>query len=59
MIATYSTKDSQILETLSAIKTLEEYLNMKVSQKDWHGVSDAANDIRVLEMKIQMLEELL
>lgn len=49
----------RITDVLSAIKTLEEYLNMKVSQKDWHGVSDAANDIRVLEMKLEMLEELL
>lgn len=26
------------------------YLLMKVEQKDWHGVSDAANDLRVLEV---------
>jgi hypothetical protein len=28
---------------------LIEYLKMKVRQSDWHGVSDAANDLRVLE----------
>lgn len=28
---------------------LTEYLQMKVEEKDWHGVSDAANDLRVLE----------
>lgn len=27
-------------------KTLVEYLLMKVEQKDWHGVADAAMDIR-------------
>jgi hypothetical protein len=25
------------------------YLLMKVEQRDWHGVSDAANDLRELE----------
>lgn len=29
--------------------TLIAYLRMKVEQADWHGVSDAANDLRVLE----------
>jgi len=28
---------------------LTAYLDMKVEQCDWHGVSDAANDLRVLE----------
>jgi hypothetical protein len=30
-------------------ETLIAYLKMKVDQADWHGVSDAANDLRVLE----------
>jgi hypothetical protein len=25
------------------------YLLLKVKQRDWHGVADAANDIRVME----------
>lgn len=29
--------------------TLIEYLRQKVEIADWHGVSDAANDLRVLE----------
>jgi hypothetical protein len=28
-----------------------DYLNLKVIEGDWHGVSDAANDLRVLEAK--------
>jgi hypothetical protein len=28
---------------------LVEYLKSKVEIADWHGVSDAANDLRVLE----------
>lgn len=30
---------------------LVAYLRMKVEQRDWHGVSDAANDLRELEAK--------
>lgn len=29
--------------------TLIAYLHHKVDLADWHGVSDAANDLRVLE----------
>jgi hypothetical protein len=31
---------------------LIEYLKAKVEQSDWHGVSDAANDLRVLEASV-------
>lgn len=30
-------------------QTLIAYLQLMVSRSDWHGVSDAANDLRVLE----------
>lgn len=30
-------------------KALIEYLKVKVAAEDWHAVSDAANDLRVLE----------
>jgi hypothetical protein len=30
-------------------EVLINYLLVKVQEKDWHGVSDAANDIRVME----------
>lgn len=29
--------------------TLIEYLHVKAAMFDWHGVSDAANDLRVME----------
>lgn len=29
------------------------YLKVKCDQADWHGVSDAANDLRVLEAEYQ------
>lgn len=31
---------------------LVAYLELKVLERDWHGVSDAANDLRVLEAQI-------
>lgn len=32
---------------------LIEYLKAKVELEDWHGVSDAANDLRVLEAQFE------
>ena len=34
-------------------RALIEYLKAKVELADWHGVSDAANDLRVLEAAYQ------
>lgn len=34
-------------------KVLIEYLLAKVAVNDWHGVSDAANDLRVLEAQME------
>jgi phage/plasmid primase-like uncharacterized protein len=30
---------------------LIEYLQLKVAEADWHGVSDAANELRVMEAR--------
>lgn len=39
-----------IAVTLEAkIAALIEYLKVKIEERDWHAVSDAANDLRVLE----------
>lgn len=46
----------QKLESFKA--RLIEYLKLKVEQHDFHGVSDAANDIREVEAKIAVLKEL-
>ena len=32
-------------------KVLVDYLLLKVTEADWHGVSEAANDIRVMEAR--------
>lgn len=38
-------------------KRLIGYLMMKVEEGDWHGVSDAANDLRVLECEWQTINK--
>lgn len=40
-------KDYSSYETQRSI--LIEYLQVMIARCDWHGVSDAANDLRVLE----------
>lgn len=34
-----------------------EYLKLKLDQEDWHGVADAAMDIREIVAKLEILEE--
>lgn len=47
------------IETLeSKIQNLVQYINMKITLRDWHAVADAAMDIRELEAKIQVYREL-
>ena len=31
------------------------YLKLKVEESDWHGVADAAMDLREIEAKIEMV----
>jgi hypothetical protein len=35
-----------------------DYLRLKLEQEDWHGVADAAMDIREIEAKLQVLKEI-
>ncbi len=46
--------DGKILKLEGQHATLVAYLRTKLDQRDWHGVSDAANDLRVLEETIRM-----
>lgn len=40
------------------INCLISYLEVKLKERDWHGVSDAANDLRVLEAKYELSESM-
>lgn len=35
-------------------RTLMAYLLDKAQERDWHGVSDAANDLRCLEVEMRL-----
>lgn len=37
---------------------MTEYLRLKLEQEDWHGVADAAMDIRELVAKLELLEDI-
>jgi hypothetical protein len=41
--------DTKTADYLRKRDTLIKYLREKTTESDWHGVSDAANDLRVLE----------
>lgn len=34
-----------------------EYMQLKIEEQDWHGVADAANDIRELEAELKVWEK--
>lgn len=50
-------EESSELEKLKERKNLFiMYLEEKVLEEDWHGVSDVANDLRELEVEIRILK---
>jgi len=40
-------------DPLIQIEVLKEYMQVMIALRDWHGVSDAANDIRVIEARMK------
>jgi hypothetical protein len=49
-------KSIELLE--NQIKRMIDYLLLKVNENDWHGVCDAANDLRVLEAELKVIREI-
>lgn len=45
-------KDSGIYNFNHKRQALITYMRVKMDEGDWHGVSDAANDLRVLEAQM-------
>ena len=37
---------------------MKDYIQMRLDMEDWHGVQDAASDIREILAKMEMLKEL-
>lgn len=46
------------IELESEIQSLLTYSVLKIKQRDWHGVADAMMDIRELEAKKEILNQL-
>ena len=40
-------------DPLVQIEILTEYMLVMIALRDWHGVSDAANDLRVIEARLK------
>lgn len=45
------TEDIWLIDIDEAEEIMTEYLFLKIQQKDWHGVSDAANDLREMNAR--------
>lgn len=50
-------KNEVINATEERIDGLVDYMQMKIKERDWHAVCDAANDIREMEERIKTLKE--
>lgn len=47
------------IKTLELAKdNLKEYMLIKMNDEDWHGVADAAMDLREIETELRVLEDL-
>lgn len=42
-------------ELLRHLAIMEQYLRVRLELRDWHGVMDAAADIREIEAKLSVL----
>jgi hypothetical protein len=47
-----------VIELEEQIRALVIYMQLKIRQRDWHGVADSAMDIRELEAKKEVLLKL-
>ena len=50
--------DNEIKSLELELSLMEKYLDLKRTQRDWHGVADAAMDIRELEAQLRILRQL-
>ena len=50
--------NKQIIQLKQQVESLVVYMRVKIDQADWHAVADAAMDIRELEAKIKVFQEL-
>jgi hypothetical protein len=59
LVATFGENEMRTVEELEQhIRVLIKYSEAKILQRDWHAVADAMMDIRELEAKIQVINEI-
>lgn len=44
-------KSPKIMVLIERYLTLQQYIKTETQERDWHAVSDAANDLREMEAK--------
>lgn len=49
------TKDENLESLQYRRHVMQQYLQMKVNEEDWHGVQDAASDLRDIDSEIKGL----
>ena len=47
--------ESKVKSLREELAMMEKYLLLKYAQRDWHGVADAAMDIREIEAQLKVL----
>ena len=50
------TRDDKVAALQSERDQMIEYLRLKVDKQDWHGVQDAASDLRDIDAEIEGLK---
>lgn len=50
--------DLEILDLLHRIEVMKDYMHIKILEDDFHGVADAANDIREMKSKLWVYQKL-
>lgn len=52
-----ATLEHKIRSTKEQLASHEAYMIQKIKARDWHGVADAAMDIREFEAELKVLED--
>lgn len=54
-LAPYRARNERAIELENARFLMKRYLGLKFRQEDWHGVQDAASDLRDIDSELEGL----
>lgn len=46
-----------LIKLIESRKTMITYLQLKMDEQDWHGVADAAMDLREIDIQIRVFRK--